>query len=277
MPKLLSQDAIEAYNRDGLHFPIPVMSREEAQSYRDELETYEGTTGAPIQGAYRHKVHLLFTWADRLIRHPKVLDAVEDVIGPDILCWSTNFFIKEPRTGDFVSWHQDSTYWGLDPADVVTAWIALTDVPMETGPMRFLLGSQTLDQVNHKDSFHENNLLTRGQVVDMDIDEDKSVFVPLSQGEMSLHHIRAVHASDPNTFNDRRIGFAVRYMPTYVRSISGPQSATLVRGTDTYGHFGAEEAPVVDLDEAALALHAKASGMAQANLYRGTDRTEFRP
>ena len=81
--------------------------------------------GQPLQGNLRHKTHLLFTWADELVHNAEILDAVEDLIGPDILCWTTNFFIKEAHSPGFVSWHQDSTYWGLDPADVVTAWVAL--------------------------------------------------------------------------------------------------------------------------------------------------------
>mgnify|MGYP003347575660 CR=1 FL=1 len=135
MPKILSEHALTRYRREGFHFPVRVLSAAQARSYRDRLEAHERATGGPISGNMRHKVHLLFTWADELVRHPAVLDAVEDVIGPDILCWSTSFFIKEARSTSFVSWHQDSTYWGLSTSDVITAWIALSDVPPASGPM----------------------------------------------------------------------------------------------------------------------------------------------
>ena len=109
MGKMLSAEAVARFNRDGFYFPVPVLSKDEAAAYRRHLEDHEAKTGKPLQGNWRHKTHLLFTWADRLVRHPKILDAIEDVIGPDILCWTTNFFIKEADSPGFVSWHQDST------------------------------------------------------------------------------------------------------------------------------------------------------------------------
>src|SRR5229473_2488454 len=141
MAKRLSAEAVAQYRRDGFYFPLPVLSATEARVYRDKLEAHERATGGPIVGGMRHKVHLLFTWANELARHPTILDAVEDVIGPDILCWSTNFFIKEARSPSFVSWHQDSTYWGLEPDDVVTAWVAFTEVTPANGYMQVIPGS----------------------------------------------------------------------------------------------------------------------------------------
>ena len=119
MPKILSEEAVKAYHRDGYYAPVRVMSEADAARYRAALETHEAKTGAPLQSNWRHKTHLLFTWADELVHHPRILDAVEDAIGPDILCWTSTFFIKEKKSPGFVSWHQDSTYWGLDPADVI--------------------------------------------------------------------------------------------------------------------------------------------------------------
>jgi len=135
MGKRLSAEAVAQYRRDGFYFPLPVLSAAEARVYRDKLEAHERSTGGPIAGGMRHKVHLLFTWANELARHPAILDAVEDVIGPDILCWSTNFFIKEAHSPSFVSWHQDATYWGLSTNDVITAWVAFADVPLKAGEM----------------------------------------------------------------------------------------------------------------------------------------------
>jgi non-haem Fe2+, alpha-ketoglutarate-dependent halogenase len=163
MTKRLTADEVSRYRRDGFHFPIRVLSAGEAHACRDRLEAHERATGGPIAGNMRHKVHLLFTWAHELARHPAILDAVEDIIGPDILCWSSTFFIKEARSPSFVSWHQDATYWGLSTDEVVTAWVAFADAPVESGAMRFWPGSHLRNQLEHRDTFDENNLLSRGR------------------------------------------------------------------------------------------------------------------
>jgi ectoine hydroxylase-related dioxygenase (phytanoyl-CoA dioxygenase family) len=271
MLKLLPEGAKEAFARDGYWFPVRVMDAAEAAAYRARLESYERAAGGPIASNMRHKVHLLFTWANALVRHPRILDAIEDLIGPDILCWTTNFFIKEPRDPAFVSWHQDSTYWGLEPHDVVTAWLALSDAPVESGAMKFLPGSHLRDQIPHRDTYHKDNLLTRGQEVAVDVDERQAVDVPLRAGEISLHHIRLVHGSKPNTTGNRRIGLAIRYIPTYVRQTKVADSATLVRGVDRYGNFEPEPAPRADLDDAALRAHKNVMEKQIATYYSGTD------
>ncbi len=277
MPKLLSPEAVAQYERDGFYFPVRVFSAEEALSYRSRLEVYEAATGGPIASNWRHKVHLLFTWANELVRHPKILDAVEDLIGPDIICWTSNFFIKEADNPGFVSWHQDSTYWGLEPPDVITAWLAVSTAPLESGAMKFLPGSHKLDQIPHRDTYDENNLLTRGQEIAVEVDESQAVDVPLMAGEISLHHVRLVHGSHPNTTNDRRIGLAMRYIPTYVRQVKLKDSAMLVRGVDEYGNFDWEPEPQADADEAAITAHAAAMARQVATYYSGTDKTQMRP
>jgi ectoine hydroxylase-related dioxygenase (phytanoyl-CoA dioxygenase family) len=276
MPKRLSADAVAQYRRDGFYFPLPALSREEALGYRRRLEAYERRTGGPISANMRHKTHLLFTWANELTRHPAILDAVEDVIGPDILCWSTTFFIKEPRSPAYVSWHQDATYWGLSTDDVITAWVAFADAPVESGAMKFWPGSHRKNQLEHRDTFAKDNLLSRGQEIAVDVPAGEGVDVALKAGEMSLHHVLLVHGSGPNTTDDRRIGFAIRYIPPHVRQLKVRDSAMLVRGRDTHGHFDLEPEPKVDLDEAALAAHRDAVERSVKALYAGTDKTEFR-
>jgi ectoine hydroxylase-related dioxygenase (phytanoyl-CoA dioxygenase family) len=276
MPKLLSSAAVEQFRRDGFYFPVRVMSAAEARSYRDRLEAHERRQGAPLQSNMRHKVHLLFRWANELVRRPTILDAVEDLVGPDILCWTTNFFIKEANNPAFVSWHQDATYWGLDPDDVVTAWVALSDAPIESGAMKFLPGSHRGRQLTHVDTFHPDNLLSRGQEIAVEVDEREGVFVPLRAGEMSLHHVKLVHGSEPNRTGDRRIGLAIRYIPPYVRQLKVRDSAMLVRGVDRYGYYDPEPEPATDLDAAALAAHADAVGRQIKALYSGTDKQAFR-
>jgi non-haem Fe2+, alpha-ketoglutarate-dependent halogenase len=272
----LSQQQVADYQRDGCVFPVRVLSAAQAAHYRHCLERHEAIAGQPLQGNLRHKTHLLFTWADELVHNAEILDAVSDVIGPDILCWTTNFFIKESSSEGFVSWHQDSTYWGLDPDDVVTAWVAFTDATPENGYMQFIPGTHKVEQLPHLDTFHRDNLLSRGQEIAVEVDRSKAVGIALRAGEMSLHHIKLVHGSEPNRSADRRIGLAIRYIPTYVRQTKVRDAAMLVRGTDKYGHFDPEPRPRVDLDAAALAAHAESVGRQVKALYQGTDKQEFR-
>lgn len=272
--KRLSRKEVEQYQKDGFYFPLRAMPESEAGEYRKKLEEYEASHEPIMKTALRNKPHLVFTWINKLIRDPRILDPVEDILGPNILAWGTNFFIKDPGDKAFISWHQDSTYWGLSHPDVVTAWIALSDVTVENGAMRMLPGSHLLDQLPHVDTFAENNLLTRGQEVQVEVDESKTVDVPLKPGEMSLHHVRIVHGSGPNTTDQRRIGLAIRYVPTYVSQTSGARDfATLVRGEDTYENFVLEPAPKTDFGPEEMALHAKISEESFQILYRGTGRS----
>jgi hypothetical protein len=270
MPKSLSRDQIARYRAEGYLAPLRVMSAAEAGALRARLEAVEARLGGPLRGDLRHKSHLLFPFLADLVRHPAILDAVEDLIGPDILCWNSNFFIKEAATPSFVSWHQDSTYWGLSSADVVTAWVALTPSNLANGAMAVIPGSQTLDQAPHRDTFDRNNLLTRGQEIAVAVDEAAAVPLVLEPGEMSLHHVRLVHGSPPNPSPDRRIGFAIRYIPTSLRQLEGEDSATLVRGIDRFGHFELEPRPETDLAADMLAYHRRIAERSARILYRGT-------
>jgi non-haem Fe2+, alpha-ketoglutarate-dependent halogenase len=275
MPKMLTPEQIETFWRDGCVFPVRVMSADEALAVRTRLEAFEANTGGPLQGNLRHKTHLLFPWLDNIVHHPRVVDAIEDLYGPDLLCWTTNFFIKEKQDPAFVSWHQDSTYWGLSKPDVVTAWVALTPSNASNGAMAFIPGTHTSDQIPHRDTFAKNNLLTRGQEVAVDVDAGKAVTIVLEPGEISLHHVRVIHGSPANASADRRIGFAVRYIPTSVAQIAGEDSASLVRGADRFHHFELEPRPTRDMDPAFVALHREIAERNARILYRGTQVKSF--
>ncbi|HEX4333174.1 MAG TPA: phytanoyl-CoA dioxygenase family protein [Usitatibacter sp.] len=275
MPKILTASQIDRYHRDGCVFPIRVMSEDEAIGLRARLEAFERDTGGPLKGDLRHKSHLLFTWLADLVRREAIVDAIEDLYGADLLCWTTNFFIKEAANPAFVSWHQDSTYWGLDRPDVVTAWVALTPSHEANGAMQYIPGTHTSDQIPHRDTFAKNNLLTRGQEVAVDVDPARAVGIELSPGEMSLHHVRLVHGSPPNPSGDRRIGFAIRYIPTSVRQVAGEDSATLVRGVDEHRHFQHEPRPAADMDPAFVKLHAEIAERNARILYRGTQVASY--
>jgi hypothetical protein len=270
MPKKLTAAQIAQFESDGYISPIQIMSEADAAEIRHQLEEFEGRTGGPLRGDLRHKAHLLFPWLADLIRRAPMLDAVEDLYGPDLLCWSTNFFIKEARNPAFVSWHQDSTYWGLSKPDVVTAWVALSSSNLGNGAMEVIPGSHKLDQIPHRDTFDRHNLLTRGQEVAVDVDAKRAVALELKAGEMSLHHVRLVHGSPPNPSDDRRIGFAIRYIPTHVYQLEGEDGATLVRGVDRVRRFEHEPCPTAELEPELVALHKRFTERSAQILYRGT-------
>jgi non-haem Fe2+, alpha-ketoglutarate-dependent halogenase len=265
----LASAAVEQYRRDGFYFPVRVMSAGEALALRGRLEAVEAEHGGRLSGEIRHKPHLLFTWLADLVRHPSILDAVEDVLGPNLLAWSTSFFIKEARDSAYVSWHQDATYWGLSEPDVLTAWVAFTEATVDNGAMRMVPGSHG-EQLAHRDTFAANNLLSRGQEIAVAVDETRGVDIVLRAGEMSLHHVLIVHGSGANPSSDRRIGFAIRYIPTTVAQVAGEDSATLVRGIDEHHHFALEPRPGADMDPAFVELHRKITERNAQILYRGT-------
>jgi len=271
MGRLLGAEQVRAYEENGFLFPIRVMGEAEAAAYRRKLEAAEATGDPRVKQYLRTKAHLVFTWCAELIRHPRILDAVEDVIGPDVLCWSSGFFNKEARDPAYVSWHQDLTYWGLEPADIVTAWLALSPATPESGCMKFWPGSHKLEILPHKDTFAKENLLSRGQEIQVEVDERQVVLDVLRPGEMSLHHVKLVHGSEANRSADRRIGFVIRYVPTHVRQVVGKtDSATLVRGVDRFHNFAPEAAPSADLDPAAIATYDAVMERLNQVLYRDT-------
>lgn len=273
MPNHLTEAARRQYREDGYYFPSRALTPELTAYYRAKLEAFEVSQGGRITGRMRQKLHLLLTWMDELVRHPAVLDAVESVLGPDILCWQTSFFIKNAQDDGFVTWHQDSTYWGLSEPDVASAWLALSPSTLESGAMRVMPGTHRGEQLAHTDSFDEKNLLTRGQAVDAEIEESQAVDLILEPGEFSLHHVRLVHASEPNRTDDRRIGLAIRYVAPHVRQATGvPDSALLVRGEDRYGNFEAERSPLADMHPDAVALHSRITEAREGFLYTGTEK-----
>jgi ectoine hydroxylase-related dioxygenase (phytanoyl-CoA dioxygenase family) len=232
---------IESYRTDGFLFPVRVSEPQGASRWRGELEELERSHGTLH---YLPKAHLVLPLADRLARDSAVLDAVESLLGPDILLWDSTFIIKEPGSGKKVSWHQDLTYWGLDPQDVVSIWLALSPASVQSGCMRMISGTQDGPLMAHQENTASDNLLSRGQTIAGTIDERIAVDVVLAPGEMSLHHGRVWHGSNPNISADRRIGFNAQYLAPWVRQVVGDwDSALLARGHDRFGHFEAESPP----------------------------------
>lgn len=249
------------YHRDGFVHPLRAMSESDALSLRQKIEALETTHS---EGAGGHNLNQLFRVNGQIVLPllhqiavtPEILDIVETVLGPDLLVWSVELFIKEPNSRKTVSWHQDLTYWGMGETDEeITAWLALSDVSVEAGCMRFQPGSHKGAIVDHADTFGEDNLLSRGQEI-QGVDETKSVHGPLKPGELSLHHGRTFHASGANNSDDRRIGVAIRYVtPDVHQSASGRDYAMLVRGRDAAGGWIHVAPPQRNFEPGAMALY----------------------
>ena len=254
MAKVLNENDVAQYRELGYLHALPVFSAEQTADMRAKLEAFEAEhesafdegrpeSGARFQGSYRFKSHLLFKWLADAIRHPKILDAVEDLIGPDILCWTTHWFIKEAQSNQYVSWHQDSNYWGLETDDLVSVWVALSPATLESGCIRLLPGSHRGPPMAHIDTYAEDNMLTRGQSIP-NVDESKAVNLEVMPGEVAIFDYRLAHASYPNRSHDRRIGVGIRYIPPSARqTLSDWDCASLLRGKDRTGHFELEPRP----------------------------------
>ena len=242
------------YQQAGYYFPVTAFSSDQARAFRREYENIEtryqsnnDLTDARLW--FTHANHVL-PFVDEITRSQVIVDAISSVLGPNLLVWNASFFVKEPQTPDFVSWHQDLTYWGLTHFDEVTAWVALSPATVMSGCMRFIAGSHKQDILEHKDTFDGSNLLSRGQVLAVDIDESQAIDVELQPGQVSLHHGKLFHASHPNQSDDRRIGIAIRYVTPEMGQRDGQKPyAHLVAGEDHVGNFRLLQPPKSVMDK----------------------------
>lgn len=272
MPKRLTPAQVDRYHEDGFCFPVDVMSRAEAERFRVRLEEAEARFPEALGATARNNAHLAFTFVDEIVHHPAILDAVEDLIGPDILCWGTVLFIKDPGSPAYVSWHQDLNYTPIEPHDGVTAWLALSPSNQESGCMRMLPGTHRQGVREQTDTFHEHNILTRGQVIE-GLDTSRAVDLLLEPGQISLHHGRTIHSSQPNRSRERRIGVVVQqYVPPHVRERDGRGYARLVRGADRYRHFESWPRPHRDMAPEDAARRDAVNAHWADFLYRGASR-----
>ena len=275
MSATLSKKAIQKYRDDGFTPAVRIMSKEEAEHFRIRLQAVEAVVGE-LKGGRRLKCHLLYKWVSDLIRKPAIVDRVETLLGPNVLCWGTDLWLKEPDSNKFVSWHQDNQYWGISGTELLTAWIALSPATVESGCMRMLPGSHKCDGLEHVDTFHKDNMLTRGQSI-FEIDENQAVNIEVDTGEAVFFNYRIAHASHPNLSQERRIGIAIRYIPPSVKQLKSEwDSATLIRGKDEFGHFIHEPEPKFDFDPVAAEFHRKSNENYLNILYSGTEWTTHR-
>lgn len=256
MGKFLNTDQIRQYQESGFVSPLDILSEDELRAINEEIAFFEEKTGKLIDFPYKSRCHQIFGWADRLVHHPKILDAVEDVIGPDILCYHATLWVKPARSPAFVRWHQDGTYFFLDPALHVTAWVALTLADDEAGCMQVIPGSHKGEFLQHDDDENPDNLIPRGQGLAMEVNREQAVSMPLQAGQMSLHHTKLFHASFGNNRDTRRIGFGISYIPAATRDLGKTKAhALLVRGEDHFHNFLAEKRLAIPESPEQFAYH----------------------
>jgi len=251
MGRKLTTQEIASFERDGMLFPVPVLSAAEAARYRIALEETEARLGGRVRRM--DHAHLFFPWACELATRPEVLAVVADLLGPDLFIHSTRIFSKLPHDPSYVSWHQDGTYSALNSKPAPSIWIALTDSRPEYGCVRVIPGSHRQAKLPHLETYAPNNLLNHGEEVQVEVDESLAVDFVLRPGEMSIHHVNLIHGSNPNRSDTRRVGFAISFMTPEVGSSRLPVLHAC--GRRDGGHrFDLAAPPALALD-AALAAH----------------------
>lgn len=262
----LSEAQVTTFRRDGVVFPLRVFTAAEAEAHRTALEAIEASRAGRLPPAMNAKPHLLVPWIWEIVHHAPILDAVEDLLGPDLLCFGSSFIIKNGPSDRHVTWHQDQTHWGLTEPRAVTAWLALTPSTPANGGVRMLPGSNRAI-LPHRDSGDSRNMLGRREEVLVEVDEARALDIILAPGEMSLHDPLIVHGSPPNASPGRRIGLAIRYIPATIGQRDGLRNfATHVRGRD-HGNFALEQAPAAAFHPDAVRHHAESIRHGMAVLF----------
>jgi non-heme Fe2+,alpha-ketoglutarate-dependent halogenase len=249
----LTAQQVEFFRSNGYLFPLTAFSAEEALQYRQKIEAYENQSGSDVNKRLKIKAHLAFPWMCEIARSTAIVSAVQSLLGPDVLLFGSSCFAKDARDIRFVSWHQDSAYYGLDPHEEVTVWLALSRSSSASGCVRVLPGSHRGPDLEHEETYAADNLLARGQTL-RGIDDSLAVEMPLEPGQFSIHHERTAHDSRPNTSDDRRIGLALFYIPARARSTLGRRSAMPVGGVDRYHNWDRDPEPQMDLDPASMSV-----------------------
>ena len=265
----LSKKEINEYNEKGYIAPIDALTKDEADEVREEIEFIEKKWPNELEGLGRNYVHLISPIFDKVVHNSKILDAVESIIGKNILVAGTTLFIKDPDKKGFVSFHQDAKYIGFEPHNWVTVWLAITDANEENGCMRMWSGSHKEKIKNHKDTYDKDNLLTRGQTV-QNVPIEKTTPNILKAGQLSLHHPMIIHGSGPNKSNTRRIGFVIQsYIGADVNQVIGKVYVQQARGKDTFKYHEHTKRPIELMSKKDVALRIKANEELSKIFYSG--------
>lgn len=270
----LSEEQVSAFTRDGFLFPLPFLTEAERLECLRDLARYEAWLGGRVNAMkelrWRTMTHIMLPWVARLAQDPRVLDRVEALLGPDLMVWTSTFFIKEAKTATIADWHQDSTYYGLEPHGPVAAWVALSDASQASGCMDVLSFEGEPQLMRHAAHVVENSVNRAGQRITDSLDESRAVSMELKAGEFSFHHGLCPHRSGPNMTDFRRIGLCFNYVRPDFRSVGKFRTcAMLVRGEDRWNNFDRVDPPTAEFDEQALADHERAVAV-----YRETYREQ---
>lgn len=266
MNKALTDEQVAHWRRDGFLYPFDMLSETELHHCLAGLARFEAWLGSPVNSGkdlkWRTMPHITLPWFTELVCDARILDKVEDLIGPDIMVFTSTFFIKEAHTPTIAAWHQDSTYYGIgESPNVATAWIALTEASHEAGCMDVLPYTNRGEnngprQMRHVANVVEHSVNRAGQVITEPLDESAVQTMALRPGQFSLHHGLCPHRSGPNVTDSRRIGVGMNFIPTSEKPRGKYKTATmLVRGEDHYGHFEKIVPPTSELDNEAIAAH----------------------
>ena len=268
----LTSNQLKQYEDEGFVSPIDIFSKEKAKEIRNEIELIEKDIPKELEKSGRYNAHLISPLLDEVTHNPKILNAVESLIGKNILVCGTTLFIKNPHEKGFVSYHQDAKYIGLEPHNWVTAWVAITDSNEENGCMKMWSGSHKDNLKDHDQMFNEGNLLTRGQTIN-NVPKEKVKSLVLKAGQMSLHHPKVVHGSELNKSNDRRIGFVIQsYIGTNVKQVLGKNSVQLARGVDNFNYHKKIGRPKSLMNNSDLKIKKEENDNLQEIFYRGSSK-----
>ena len=269
---MLSTDQISHYRSKGYISPVSALTSSEAKEIREEIEKIEKKWPGALDGINRNYVHLISPILNKVCLNKNILDAVESIIGKNILICGTTLFIKEKNEKGFVSFHQDAKYIGLEPHNWVTVWLAVTDTNENNGCMRMLPGSHKENLKFHEEKFDKNNLLTRGQTI-KDVSLDKTDPIVLKAGEISLHHPLIVHGSGLNNSDDRRIGFVIQsYIGTNVNQVIGKMYVQKARGEDKHNYHEYSKIPLKLMGKNEIISQNKANKELSKIFYNGLNK-----
>ena len=238
MGKRLSRVEIDSFREQGFLPGIDVFGEAECDEFRARVEGFEQARPEAVEWAFDIKTNLLFDWVYELSRDSRLLDAIEDLIGPDVLLTNSIFRIKEPGSATFYGWHQDAARIQVEPGFVL-AFIAISEATPANGCLRVIPGSQ-----HEVRPFSLVSYADRQVARVREVDESRAVDLVLAKGQVGLLHCNTIHGSGPNRSPGRRIGLINDYTPPFARQSTGMGSGQLVRGVDRWGHFGAEPVPV---------------------------------
>lgn len=239
-PQMLTPEQIDFYNRNGYLKGFRIFDAAEIGEHRRFLdETLAKVIAAGGNSYSIISAHMKYGPVYDLIKHPRIVAYVKDLLGEDVVGWGAHYFCKMPHDGKVVSWHQDASFWPLTPSKTVTVWLAIDDADVENSCMRFVAGSHHLGHLTYRMSENDGSSVLN-QTVDGAEQFGEVINDELKAGEISLHSDLCLHGSLPNHSDRRRCGLTLRYASADVRSdpsFGWNREGVVVSGSDPSGHW----------------------------------------